>query len=1150
MNKLTVLIALLLGSFAFHANAQSEFSVTKADSMALVELYKATDGPNWKNKTGWLQPGVAPGRWYGVGVGGPPGEPARPYRVLVLDLASNNLTGALPDIFRTLDKMAHVELDRNNLTGTIPRSVRFLKRLQYFYVNFNQMTGAVPGEFGQLPDLRVLDLAGNNFTSVEPGLGQSKTLSILSLSSNQLHWLPEELGDLPKSLSLQCGNNRLLYVPRELGRLNELWLQNNQLLDLPDFNDGTPLERLNVFGNNLKFDDIERNLRAVKTTMAFNYDYDPQDSVRIYADRERKKVILSTEPLGGSRKTYTWYLNNRVISGATDSIHVIPDITVAGKGIYYCRITNTPTPQLTLYSHRIPVNEIPEPFLVRVYQDSLRHKALPVANTDFQIGLVDLSNLTTPIRVVATQFSDANGLLRFRPPDFQAGSAFIIRTRLHREPAVKGNHHDFENVMFTVYVDNLIIDKDGKFSAQRLPASIADTAKVYLSHTSIGYNLLVSIEWPVHAEYTEGLRLAFLDAGNRLFDISNGQAFFEKVAVYDDKSFWNDADLRIYASNAQWPEAQNYGIRDSDGILHMPPKHFGSKQANISGTYNDVDLNVNTLKHFSTIVHEFGHYAFGFYDEYRDLAMRPVHGSINFGFMDEGPPTGDMQTEMSAFASTPYGDTEQYLETAFTCWDFWEDQTLPLLQKFRDVRPQLHTPRRLGFGTNQVMAGPNQNVSRPDFSVGNLMEFVDKTIGKDVPRFDVLIKDAQTGQPILGAQVRVRKQRIRNGIEQTIEQGFANREGRIRLLGGEVGDKIQIMSHTSGQWKSIDTIIGAPGAALQRNFNEDYTFVLKTISGVEPFLSQVKFDAGGALAYGLLTPQRLAAPPVVYIYSDDHDPDSLKLVSATGGYEAKFAKEIPQPAKLSLRAVDGQRTAFGVPHAFALEQVDSTKFDFISSGSQLRLEIKSGIAKGSRIAVLGSDFPEPRSGLQNIWRRVSPVFSVEVYPAPGQVTGFLSLYYNADSLQPNAADALIIHRWNNNQWTPLPTTFDKGQSIASTPFPGPGIYTAYLDPNKSVLTGIADDVAANIPLEFKLHQNYPNPFNPETQIEFSLPMRQRVVLKIYDVMGRQVRVLLDEVREAGSHSVVFDATTLSSGVYFYQLRAGDRVAVHKMLLVR
>jgi hypothetical protein len=1156
MSRFKIIAALMLSSIPFFASAQIPLSLTEADSMALVVLFDSTNGMNWTNKTGWKQPGVPLQQWYGVAAANPPGEKEK--RVLVLSLAGNNLTGVLPpDIFYDIDKVAHVDLARNNLIGFIPRSVRFLKRLQYFYLQSNQMTGAVPGEFGQLPDLRVLEVSGNNFTSVEPGLGQSKTLSILALSNNQLHWLPDELGDLPASLSLQCGNNRLLHVPRELGRLNELRLNNNQLLNLPDFTDGTPLNQLYVQGNSLKFDDIERNLGAVRNpTMAFNFDYDPQDSVRIYADREGNKVTLSTEPVGGSNRIFTWYLNNRVIAGATDSIHVIPNINVAGKGTYYCRITNTLTPQLTLYSRRIPVNEVPEPFLVRVYQDSLNHKAQPVANTDFQIGRVDLSNLETPIRVIENQFSDANGLLRLRPLDFPAGSAFIIRTRLHQEPAVKGNHHDFENVMFTVYADNLIIDKDGKVSAQTLPASIADTAKVYLSHTSFGFNLLVTIEWPAHQDYVDGLRLAFLNANNLLFDISNGQAFFEKVAVYDDKSFWNDADMRIYASNAQWPEAQHYGIKDRDGILHMPPKHFGSKQANIYRTYREENLNVNAPKHFSTIVHEFGHYGFGFYDEYKDLAMRPVHGSINFGFMDEEPPTGDMQTEMSAFASTRYADTEQYLETAFTCWDFWEDQTLPLLQKFRDARPQLHTPRRLSFGTNQIMAGPNQSLGRPDFSVGDAMEFFDKTIGQDLRRLDFLIKDEKTGQPIPGAQVRVHKQRIRNGLRQTIEQGFANSEARIRLFGAELKDDIEVMS-AAGQWKYIKRNIGASSNALQKEptpslsngHAEEFTVFLKTVSGVEPFLSQVAFDAGGTLSYKLLTSQALA-PPLVYIFADDVDPDSLKLAAAPGGFEAKFVKDIPASAKLSLQAIDGQRMAFGVPHAFALEQIDSTGFEFISSGSQLRLEIKSGIAKGSRIAVLGSDFPEPRNGLQTIWRRVSPVFSVDVYPAPGPVTGFLSLYYNADSLLPDAADALIIHRWNNNQWTPLPTTFDSRQSIASTPFPGPGIYAAYLDPSKSVLTGVDDDATANAPLQFKLKQNFPNPFNPATQIEFSLPIRQRVTLKIFDVMGRQVRVLLDEVREAGSHSIAFDATTLASGIYFYQLHAGHFTQSLKMVFIR
>ena len=85
---------------------------------------------------------------------------------------------------------------------------------------------------------------------------------------------------------------------------------------------------------------------------------------------------------------------------------------------------------------------------------------------------------------------------------------------------------------------------------------------------------------------------------------------------------------------------------------------------------------------------------------------------------------------------------------------------------------------------------------------------------------------------------------------------------------------------------------------------------------------------------------------------------------------------------------------------------------------------------------------------------------------------------------------------------------------------------------------------------FALHQNYPNPFNPSTTITYVLPKSSAVRLTIYDVLGREVSVLVDERRNAGVHEVKFDASGLSSGVYFYRLRAGDFVETKTLLLVR
>ena len=88
------------------------------------------------------------------------------------------------------------------------------------------------------------------------------------------------------------------------------------------------------------------------------------------------------------------------------------------------------------------------------------------------------------------------------------------------------------------------------------------------------------------------------------------------------------------------------------------------------------------------------------------------------------------------------------------------------------------------------------------------------------------------------------------------------------------------------------------------------------------------------------------------------------------------------------------------------------------------------------------------------------------------------------------------------------------------------------------------------PFEFSLSQNYPNPFNPVTTINFSLPVKGIVTLKIYDVAGREVKTLINEIKDAGVNSVTFDASLLSSGVYFYKLSSGSYTDTRKMMLIK
>jgi len=97
-------------------------------------------------------------------------------------------------------------------------------------------------------------------------------------------------------------------------------------------------------------------------------------------------------------------------------------------------------------------------------------------------------------------------------------------------------------------------------------------------------------------------------------------------------------------------------------------------------------------------------------------------------------------------------------------------------------------------------------------------------------------------------------------------------------------------------------------------------------------------------------------------------------------------------------------------------------------------------------------------------------------------------------------------------------------------------------------TGVDDE--NQIPTEYALRQNYPNPFNPTSTIRYSLPQRGHVQLKVYDILGKQVATLVNEDKPVGHHRVEFDASDLTSGVYYYRLRCNGFVETKKLVLLR
>ena len=138
-----------------------------------------------------------------------------------------------------------------------------------------------------------------------------------------------------------------------------------------------------------------------------------------------------------------------------------------------------------------------------------------------------------------------------------------------------------------------------------------------------------------------------------------------------------------------------------------------------------------------------------------------------------------------------------------------------------------------------------------------------------------------------------------------------------------------------------------------------------------------------------------------------------------------------------------------------------------------------------------------------------------------------------------------------NQWATkvfaMPVGTNKVRFVAKSGF-GNNLYIDRI--TSGTVTGVVNNTLSLIPENYELSQNYPNPFNPATQINFSIPKQSVVTLKIYDVLGKEVATLINESKAAGFYTVDFNASSLSSGAYFYRLEAGNFTDIKRMMLIK
>jgi photosystem II stability/assembly factor-like uncharacterized protein len=157
--------------------------------------------------------------------------------------------------------------------------------------------------------------------------------------------------------------------------------------------------------------------------------------------------------------------------------------------------------------------------------------------------------------------------------------------------------------------------------------------------------------------------------------------------------------------------------------------------------------------------------------------------------------------------------------------------------------------------------------------------------------------------------------------------------------------------------------------------------------------------------------------------------------------------------------------------------------------------------------------------------------------------------------------------WAVGSWGTIITTTDGGKSwineISPTSY---DLYSVdFIDHNTGWAVGnggtilktttggatfIEEKEIDKIPNDYLLSQNYPNPFNPSTKIRYSVPQPSEVAIKVFDILGSEIETLVNEEKPAGAYELTWNPTDHPSGVYFYQLRAGDFIQTKKMILIK
>lgn len=628
------------------------------------------------------------------------------------------------------------------------------------------------------------------------------------------------------------------------------------------------------------------------------------------------------------------------------------------------------------------------------------------------------------------------------------GDQLSARYTVASQPAKKGYHdwvHGPGNWAYRIHLTSISFDNAGNPQQHTVTNTGAtQVLRVRRDNALIGFYLLVSVEWDADTAFLTDLLASLRHASDYLFDITDGQMYFEVIDIWDEKARWDQADARIHASNSLWAHAHVGGIWEGTDE-HMSLSRFESY-----GT--PFDFNVWDIPDaYRTVIHEFGHYGLDLYDEYENTSG----GSEGAGCtVDKDPDPSNavedqqaslmdfqgITTEMcSSLTVHPHNtNTMQHEKRGGPCWD-------TVVDRYKDAQ---NPPRWILERPNDrgsIMPGPDA-IPVPDWTATGIIGLESEACA---PFATSWIREDGGAALDYDTWVEGASKLYQGKTRSDQPEGVPPTAGVITILGAHHGDAVRVSKSCGWFCSSSGTTTAlcpsASGAEQQEaTAPEQQAITLER----DPFgleVSTLPQGDGTTLIVEVQASIPLPQAPQVEVWQGAGAVLTPTLafdgVKYTG--QVSLDPQLGSQGQVFARAVDAQSRAVHALDFFSAEPVEPDQLTWVKSADGLmEIFLPAGSLEGEPVvSIQPANRPVWEQGGMMVVGRPYEISSSDGTIGLNQ-PAVANIYFASDVVETDGSPRLDLYHWDeqSGRWVPLSGTLELTHNFVSAEITELGAY--------------------------------------------------------------------------------------------------------------